>query len=338
MLEKPSIPDEKIIACLQTDFGLKIERLIYMPLGADLNTAVYRAVSRDDRRIFVKLRSGLFNELSTIVPAFLHEEGLAQVIAPVETTTGALWTSLDEYKVILYPYVDGHDGYDAALTDQQWVELGRTIRRIHEMDLPVAIQARIERENWSGEFRKALREIMEEGRQPFSTDPLILELIAFLKERRELILDLLERTERLAAILQEGARDYCLCHGDLHAGNLLIHAKGDVYLVDWDDLVLAPKEKDLMSVGGGLFGGWRVPAEEEALFYRGYGERKSDPNAMAYYRYERIITDLAVECTQIFQMEGTGEDREQALKYLRSNFLPDGCIAIAYEAAGDRAE
>ena len=45
MLEKPNFPDEKIIACLQAEYGLKVAQITFLPLGADTNTAVYRAVA-----------------------------------------------------------------------------------------------------------------------------------------------------------------------------------------------------------------------------------------------------------------------------------------------------
>ena len=87
-----------------------------------------------------------------------------------------------------------------------------------------------------------------------------------------------------------------------------------------------------MYAGGGQFANRRTPQEEEALFYRGYGETTIDPAALAYYRYERIVEDIAVECEQIFLSDAGGEDREQALHYLASNFLPGNTIEIAYRS------
>ena len=87
-----------------------------------------------------------------------------------------------------------------------------------------------------------------------------------------------------------------------------------------------------MYAGGGQFVNRRTPQEEEALFYRGYGPTPVNTHALAYYRYERIVQDLAVECEQIFLTSGDGEDRQQALYYLKSNFLPNGVIDIAYQA------
>ena len=123
-----------------------------------------------------------------------------------------------------------------------------------------------------------------------------------------------------------------MCHADLHAGNLLIDECGALYIVDWDTAILACKERDLMFPGGGLGGGWRTAEEEEIPFYQGYGQTQVDPFALAYYRYERIIQDVEIYCEQLLLSSAGGDDREQALRYCLSNFLPGGTIELAYRS------
>jgi spectinomycin phosphotransferase len=102
-------------------------------------------------------------------------------------------------------------------------------------------------------------------------------------------------------------------------------------MIDWDDPILAPKERDLMFVGAGIGGVWNK-AREEALFFEGYGRTEIDPIAMAYYRYERIIQDIAIYCQQILLTDEGGEDREQSYQHMISNFLPNRTIEIAYKS------
>ncbi|MFT5193983.1 MAG: hypothetical protein ACI9EW_001109 [Cellvibrionaceae bacterium] len=80
MLEKPNIQDENIILTLQKEYGLLIETLTFLPIGADVNSAVYRAVSTDQTRYFLKLRSGQFDETSVILPQHYHNLGIIQDI------------------------------------------------------------------------------------------------------------------------------------------------------------------------------------------------------------------------------------------------------------------
>lgn len=40
---KQAISDERIIDCLNTEYGIKVAKLTFLPLGADLNASVYKA-------------------------------------------------------------------------------------------------------------------------------------------------------------------------------------------------------------------------------------------------------------------------------------------------------
>jgi spectinomycin phosphotransferase len=48
------------------------------------------------------------------------------------------------------------------------------------------------------------------------------------------------------------------------------------------------------------------------------------------------VTDIAIYSEQLLGTDEGGEDREQSLKYLMSNFLPSGVLEIAY--LGDKYE
>lgn len=330
MLERPDLSDEIIIACMQAEYGLHhILQVVFLPLGADQNTAVYRVVVDDQTQYFLKLRTGVFDEISVVLPKFLHNRGIMQIIPPMANTTGQLWGYLDSFKMILYPYMEGRDGYEVRLSERQWVEFGKALKGIHAATVPQKLVSRIQREIYSPQWREKVSIFLSQIEHRDFDDPIAVELAAFLRAKRAGILDLVGRAEQLAQALQAQTQEYILCHADLHAGNLLMDAQGAFYIVDWDDPLLAPKERDLMFIGGALMGGWCTPQEEETLFYQGYGQTQIDPSALTYYRYERIIQDIAAFCEQIIMTEAGGEDREQALRYLKSNFLPEGTIAIA---------
>jgi len=129
MLTAPDLPDEKIAACVQDAFGLRVAQIAFLPLGADMNTAVYRTVAEDGTPYFVKLRRGDFDEVAVLLPRFLSDRGIEQITAPLATRAGRSWADLAPYKVILYPFIEGRNGYEADLTDQQWVDLGAALRR-----------------------------------------------------------------------------------------------------------------------------------------------------------------------------------------------------------------
>ena len=76
----------------------------------------------------------------------------------------------------------------------------------------------------------------------------------------------------------------------------------------------------------------RTPAEEVDRFYSGYGPVEIDSVALAYFRYERILEDIALYCDNIWSNDDDGEDLRQALIYLTGNYAEDGTIATAIAA------
>ncbi len=48
MLLKPDLPDEQIIDCMRRDYGLTVDSIEFLPIGADADTAVYRAIADRD--------------------------------------------------------------------------------------------------------------------------------------------------------------------------------------------------------------------------------------------------------------------------------------------------
>jgi len=331
MLEKPDLEDEKIIACLNDVYGLRVEDVTFLPLGADLNTAVYRASTMDGKGYFVKLRRGDFNAAAVTVPNALHALGMPQIIPALETQTGQLWATLEQFKLVLYPYVEGQNGFDKKLTERQWLEFGAALKRFHSAEIPAELTGGVPREEFSAHWRASLRMFLAQIEAETFNEAVAAELAAFLKTRKDEILAMVKRAEQLADRLREQPPAFILCHADIHIWNLFIDSRGSLYMVDWDTLVFAPKERDLMFIGGGLGDSGCTPEQEERLFYRGYGPADINQVAIAYYRYERIIEDLAVYCEQLLLSEAGGQDRSQSLEIVKFYFLPGGTIEQTYQ-------
>lgn len=326
MLIKPNLKDEEIIACLQDAYGLTVKKIAFLPLGADFNTAVYRVTTSNQIDYFLKLRSGKFLEASVSVPKYLTDMGIKQVIPPLVTKTEQLWISLASFKAILYPYIEGSNGVGAKLSEDQWVQFGATIKKLHELDIPASITKDVPRETFSSKWRETVKAFLMRIEREVFEEPVAVEMAQFLKSKSSDILKLVERAEELAITLQKHPLAYVLCHADMHGWNLIVDKDDALYIVDWDTLIFAPKERDLMFIGAGIWKSGQTPLEEERLFYNGYGHSKINIDCIAYYRFERIIQDIAEYCIYIFDASHNDQERLQYLEYLKSNFQPQGTI------------
>ena len=93
----------------------------------------------------------------------------------------------------------------------------------------------------------------------------------------------LHRAERLGRAVAAARPELVLCHADLHLANLLVDAEGRLWVVDWDGLQLAPRERDLLFATG----------PQRARFLEGYGPVTLDRPTVAYYRWEWVVQELA---------------------------------------------
>lgn len=338
MLERPALPDDELIACLYNDFGVQAAALHFLPLGADPDTAVFRLVDGAGAEYFVKLRSGPFDEVTVLVPALLHQRGHMHVIPPLSTIDSRLYARCGRYAVVLHPFVLGRAGVEVELSAEQWVTLGRALHSLHETAVPAELAQRIPRETFTNAWRAQVRAVLRgldavaAGGWPWlAADDVAHAIVVVLQGQRAKVLALVEHAEQLAATLAATDLPYVLCHADIHVWNLLITAAGALYIVDWDTALFAPKERDLMFFGSGL-GGWQRP-EQAAAFYQGYGDCTVHAAALAYYRCERIVQDIAVYCRELLESEAGGEDRPEQLRQLAGQFAPGGIVEIALATA-----
>lgn len=311
-------------------YGLAAAQIVFLPIGADKDTAVYRVIAQDRTAYFLKLRRGETEETSAILPKFLGDQGVKQAIAPIETIGQRLTSSFEHYRLILFPFVEGRSGFDVELSDRNWADLGIGLRAIHNVAVPPAILRQLQRETYSAHWRETVKATLAEI-DAETVDPIAAKLAEFLRVKHDEILNIVDRAERLVTGLQGRSTEFVLCHADIHAGNVLIDAKDDLYIVDWDTAILAPKERDLMFIGAGVGGTWNK-AKDEALFYQGYGQTKTDQAAIAYYRYERIVEDIAVTSQQICSTDIGRDDRDQGLLQLTRQFAPNDVVEKAYRS------
>ncbi len=131
--------------------------------------------------------------------------------------------------------------------------------------------------------------------------------------------------EKLAALIHRHAVPYVICHADLHARNLIRDQAGHVFVIDWNEVMLAPKERDYIFI--------REP--QAGAFWEGYGRRDIDWVLLAYYLWERVVQDL-IEDTQnvCFKDDLAEETKMDIAQSFHASLVQGGNnIAAAYQAS-----
>jgi spectinomycin phosphotransferase len=329
LLEKPHIEDGQIIACLKRSYDLTVTDVEFLPIGYDAQAGVYR-IQADGQRYFLKVKRETVDELSVRLPHYLRSHGMAQVVAPLPTITQELWGKVDPFTLILYPFVEGKSGWDAGLSDDQWVAFGAALKKLHTMSLPPDLLKRVPKETFvpDPKWLTLIEQLRAAVRNHASDNPFEKQLAAFWREHQREIDYIVERTTQPGGALQDKPSEFVLCHADIHTANLLIDAQGGLFIVDWDQPVLAPRERDLMFV---TVGGFVTEKRAETLFFQGYGKTDLDPLTMAYYRYERVMEDLLEFAAQVLLRDASDKTKQDSVKWFTAQFAPGGPLEAAYE-------
>src|SRR6185503_1172855 len=119
MIEKPNIKDEKIIVALHEDYSIRASRVEFLPIGNDASAWAYRVDAEHQNTYFLKIRKDLSNQAGFLVPRFLQEHGIVQVLAPLPTKKQGLWISVEDFFLILYPFVIGKEAMEVGMSDSQ---------------------------------------------------------------------------------------------------------------------------------------------------------------------------------------------------------------------------
>jgi spectinomycin phosphotransferase len=145
---------------------------------------------------------------------------------------------------------------------------------------------------------------------------------------------LVRRSEALARRIRDRAANALPlpsvpCHADLHVGNVLVSPDGSISVVDWDEVTLAPPERDLMFVRGSAIAG-RVRDSEATAFESGYGSSETNPLLIAWYRVDWAIQDLADFARRVILDPELGTaTRAAALALFHATFEPGGEVDTA---------
>lgn len=323
MIDRPDISTERILSVLQQSYSIPATSAEFLPLGLDSSAWAYRLGAGDDT-YFLKLRKPGSPPTGMLLPLALKERGIKQVIVPIPTRAGQAWATRHELYFMLYPFVEAKRAMAAGMSDAQWAEFGATLKRIHSLkwDLKASGYPRLEK--FSTARIEQVRNLNSRIESRAETDPLMKDLQVFWLENRTTIETVLERAESLAGTVARRGLEFVLCHGDIHTANILITEDGRLFIVDWDEAVMAPKERDLMFV--------MAEAREHHLdiFFRGYGETQVDAVALAHYRHDWCVQDLAAFAEEVLQDEKASEEsRRNSLDWFKTLFESGSAIQTA---------
>jgi spectinomycin phosphotransferase len=327
MIEKPDIRDEKIIVALYENYLIQANRIEFLPIGNDASAFAYRVEAKNGNSYFLKVKRKITNPAGLFVPRFLKDNGIEQVIAPLSTNTQELSVGMDGFALILYPFITGNEAMKVGMIDTHWTEFGATLKGIHTTERTGSTLQYVVQESFTPKWSKLVKTLHKQVNTREYHDSYQRQLAMIWKANNEKIQTLVERTESIGKRLQQADLEFVLCHADIHTANILITQEQEMFIVDWDDTLCAPKERDLMFV----LGEGTVETREEQLFFQGYGNAKINPLVLAYYRYEWCVQEIGDFGERVFLTKDTGKStKKESVEGFIKLFSPGDVVETAF--------
>ncbi|GAA1826306.1 hypothetical protein GCM10009682_52450 [Luedemannella flava] len=284
MYTEPTDLDRTELADVIRDgWALDVADLTYEPVG--YGTHHYRSgdlfINVDDATDWVTLGRSL------AVAVLLKDHKHEYAHAPCRRPDGGWLAGMAEgrYAVSVYDVIDGTSGHFGETLDRdQRATVLAALARLHSETVPPDLPPR---EDFAIPDRDT---VLDDLDVPWTRGP-------YGERARELIVanagDLRERLSGYDALVARTPTDgWVVTHGEPHAGNLMWTRAGDLRLIDWDTVKLAPPERDL----------WLLPGDDWSAYGRG-----PDEAALRLYRSRWELADI---CGYVAQLKGAHADDE----------------------------
>jgi spectinomycin phosphotransferase len=310
-------------------YGIELVRITHLRGGLDSSASVHKASTRGGTEFVVKVASRL--PVGTSLSLALADAGIPEVLAPRLTLKGEAALSFKRRMVLLFPFIDGVNGFERQLLFEQWGRVGKALVQVHRFELPPDLAASMGVEDFRVHGKEEFREIaqrlsVDQGLS--SEERGIRDAISAHSSRIEMVL---QRTRELGEACRDREWPLVPCHADLHAGNILALPGGDVHLIDWDAPRRAPRECDLVFfLGGGITGDG---GEMEEGFCEGYGECTPDLLPLTYYRFARAMEDIVSFAREAVDPDQPDRARKaEALRFFSAIFGPEMIVETAMQS------
>jgi spectinomycin phosphotransferase len=227
---------EDLLALVRKEWTSEVDRLTYLPLGFGAHH--WAAYVAEQPILFVTLdrldstRTAEVRESAYAGAVALREAGLEFVLAPLLGRTGSPIVLFFDGAVSCTPWQVGTSGGEL---DATWT--ASVLARLHAVAPPPGIPCwrPLVTPEFAADVRRSLR-------APWGPGPYADRARAAVDEH---ITDLAQWTARYHQLARHArGRTWVPTHGEPHSDNQMLTPQGR-YLLDWESLKLAPRERDL---------------------------------------------------------------------------------------------
>ena len=322
----------ELLQHLKTAYALPLRAITFLPEGED--SYGYIIGSETGEKYFAKASTSVPDTCLQIASFLRHRCDISGVVAPLETSDGTLSIPWYDFRVSLFPFIEGESRWDLwevgkDFTDAELCQTAVLLAAIHlctdkietrhlttaKYDLPL-------RNEFYTVLEASTKELAPQNRYQ-------KQLLEALAAHRSSILETIERYDELGRSGAASQTSFVITHGDPTPGNLILDTEDQLHLIDWDGVSLGPAEKDLFA-----FTGERFDVVLESYLENRQNEVALYADIFGFYIYEWTLNEIRDYGIKIlFKNTDTQQneyDWESLQDYLPPNreLMEDGIAAV----------
>lgn len=232
----------------------------------------------------------------------LYESGITDINYPIKTRSGELFVLDGETLIILFNFIDATQtfGYDNR-------KLGTLIAEIHAKSKEIS--SNIPKEDFLLLYKEDFEQSFGSALNPLKTDKYIDEMHKILQGYKDEIRADWKNFANIIQKCRDISFDFVLTHGDA-PGNVLVDKEQNIYLIDWDTILLAPAERDT----------WFLAESDEfmSVYKAFYPQYEMNLLAYKFYLYNRYFEDMLGFIDEVLS-DKSDEHREKNLNDLKKD-------------------
>jgi spectinomycin phosphotransferase len=318
-----TLPGSIIVERLRLDWNIDPSELRYVPVGGgshhwiavtanekwwitadDLKKQGHRLESTSNA-IFESLKAAY------LTVAELHGT-FPFALPPIRDLGGEVLRRVrHDWALAVFPYIEGTtagpgEWDDAALAERA----ARLVGQIHAAVPPASVR------RWSFVLphRRTIQQAFEQLCEPWELGPYAERTRVLLASARPRVETLIARYQALAStVAGDQSQSWVLTHGEPHSANFLVGTAGELYLIDWDTVKLAPRERDISG----------LPIEREAVltaYQSEAGDHFVREEAIELFGLRWVLDEIG-EYVRRFRRPHEGDADDQASWETLSEYL-----------------
>jgi spectinomycin phosphotransferase len=306
---------------LERNFNLDIQKTSYFPIGEE--GASYKVISNTGKYFCKVYNKGIPGRTSISrtkrVINFLfkaHEiHHIKNIPLPVKNKRGNVLSRFKGHPLVLYDYISGKNIKN--LQSKSYSEIGSVLGIIHSFNKKEF--KNIPQENldlkWEGKMFSLIKELKKENVRKGSSKQVLRTELTQSKKTFEDVYVYLKATVHH---IRKRNKDRVITHSDLHYGNIMV-SKDGIYLIDWDEVMFALPEKDLMWFGNILSGPSKFNINRYFIHdYKKFKKRYTlDKTALKFYVFKRLLGDCVYFSRVVLHRNLSSKEAKGYIKEIR---------------------